>query len=412
MTDDAAWDLLLRGVVGGVLLFHAVNLLGRGPRAAARAALWLFTVSLLAYLACQRADLLLRLPRPFVWIALALCASATVWLWLAARALFDDRFRWDWPRVVAGVGMLILGLASNAARVDALLTGGADPGPGRLTPWHAAAMLAFTAAALWEVLRGWRDDLVESRRVARRWVALGIGAYAAIALAVELAVAGQPVGMLLPALHVAGIGVIALALALLVARRSLDAVLGPLPMPTPLDRAVAEGVPISAPSAATMTAPTRALVSAPMSVPALGRSAAGAPSPSPMQHPPRPTRVPIPASPAMERLHQAMTAERAYRQEGITVASLASQLGMGEAALRTLINQGLGYRNFNDFLHHHRLTEAAARLATENLPVLTIALECGYGSIGPFNRAFRRHFGMTPTEYRVGSRLARPDPPG
>ena len=31
-------------------------------------------------------------------------------------------------------------------------------------------------------LRGWRDDLVAARRAARRWVAMGIGSYAAIAL--------------------------------------------------------------------------------------------------------------------------------------------------------------------------------------------------------------------------------------
>ena len=38
MTDGPAWDLLLRGTVAGLLLFHLVNLLGPGPRPAARAA--------------------------------------------------------------------------------------------------------------------------------------------------------------------------------------------------------------------------------------------------------------------------------------------------------------------------------------------------------------------------------------
>ena len=87
-------------------------------------------------------------------------------------------------------------------------------------------MLGFTAAALWEVARGWGDDLVEPRRAVRRWVALGIGLYATVALIVELAVRGRDVGALLPALHVIGIGTIAFALALLVARRSLDSILG------------------------------------------------------------------------------------------------------------------------------------------------------------------------------------------
>jgi AraC-like DNA-binding protein len=71
--------------------------------------------------------------------------------------------------------------------------------------------------------------------------------------------------------------------------------------------------------------------------------------------------------------------------------------------LRRVINQGLGFRNFNDFLHTHRLKEAAGRLGDPQLrriPVLTIALEAGYGSIGPFNRAFKERFGMTPSEYR------------
>jgi AraC-like DNA-binding protein len=376
MPEVLPWDLLLRGTVGGVLLFHAANLLGRGPRPAARAALWMFTLSLLAYLGCQRAELLVRIPAPLVWGVLALCTSSTAWLWLAARALFDDDFRWDWPQFGAGAAMVALGLAANAPRLDAMLAGSADPGPGPLTPWHAVAMVAFTAAAVWEVLRGWRDDLVEPRRVARRWAALGIGVYAAIALAVELAVRERPVGPLLPALHVAGIGIVALALALLVARRSLDAVLGLAPAPA-VER------PADEPAASTLPEPVSL-----------------------------PNPAPAPASPAMQRLQRAMTEEHAYRSDGLTVASLATRLGMGEAALRVLINQELGYRNFNDFLHHHRLQEAAARLAAEDLPILSIALDCGYGSIGPFNRAFRQRFGMTPTEYRAGARLARQSPTG
>jgi AraC-like DNA-binding protein len=368
MTD--AWDGLLRGAVGGVLLFHVIHLLGPGARRATRAALLLFTLSVLAYLFCQKTALLVQLPRPVMWAALSACSSATVWLWLAARALFDDRFRWSWPYLAAGVGMVGLSLAAHAPRFAAVLATGTDPGSGSLTPVHAVAMVAFTAAAVWEVLRGWSDDLVEPRRVARRWAALGIGLYAAIALAVELALQDRPAGPVLPALHVMGIGAVAMSLAVLVARRSLDVILGPEPA---------------------------APVAKPRTVEPIANSAA------PVA--PRTT-------PALERLLQAMTAEHVYRRDGLTVAALAADLGMGEAALRSLINQQLGHRNFNDFLHHYRLQEAATRLVAEDRPILTIALECGYGSIGPFNRAFRQRFGMTPTEYRAGARLAQHNPPG
>jgi len=246
MTDVPHWDLLLRGAVGGILLFHATNLMGRGPRPAVRVALWIFTLSLVAYLFCQQTALLVQLPRPLVWAALALCTSSTAWLWLAACGLFDDRFRWDWPLLTAGAGMVALGLSANAPRLQAVLNGGVDPGPGTFTHLHAMAMLTFTAAAVWEVLRGWRDDLVEPRRIARRWAALGIGLYAALALVIELAVRDRPVGLLLPALHVAGIGIVALALAVLVARRSLDPILGLNPAPLETGR-IAETSPVIAP---------------------------------------------------------------------------------------------------------------------------------------------------------------------
>ena len=45
-------------------------------------------------------------------------------------------------------------------------------------------------------------------------------------------------------------------------------------------------------------------------------------------------------------------------------------------------------------------TEALGDASKADLPVLTIALEAGYQSINPFNRAFRELHGMTPTAYR------------
>ena len=39
-----------------------------------------------------------------------------------------------------------------------------------------------------------------------------------------------------------------------------------------------------------------------------------------------------------------------YRREGLSLAALAAELGLGEAALRSLINHELGYRNFNEMV--------------------------------------------------------------
>lgn len=363
------WEMFLRGAVAGLLLFHLLHLSLPGARPAARLALGGFTLSLLAYLFCQEPHVMHSFPRPLAIASMALCVSSTAWMWLAARSLFSDGFRFSMPVVSALAAMVAVGMASKMP----YLSGSVQPQPGGWFGWlsglHAAAMLAFTAAALWEIVGSWQDDLVEPRRAARRWGAMLIGVYAAIAVVVELALQDRPVGRLLPLLHVAGIGTVTLALALLVARRSLQAVLGGWTPPEP------DHVPLPPPEVAT----------------------------PPFDAPDE--QVP-PVSPSLDRLNRAMTEQRLYRKEGLTLGALAEELGMGEAALRTLINQQLGYRNFNDFLHHYRLQEAAARLASEDLPILTIALECGYGSIGPFNRAFRQRMGMTPSEYRGASRLS------
>ena len=68
-----------------------------------------------------------------------------------------------------------------------------------------------------------------------------------------------------------------------------------------------------------------------------------------------------------------------------------------------MINGSMGYRNFNQFLNHFRIQEASRRLVdrdTRRLPVLTIAIDVGYASLAPFNKAFKNIHGITPTEYR------------
>jgi AraC-like DNA-binding protein len=103
-----------------------------------------------------------------------------------------------------------------------------------------------------------------------------------------------------------------------------------------------------------------------------------------------------------EKLDGAMAAGF-YRTPGLTIAGLAEHLGTPEHRLRALINQRLGYRNFSAFLNRYRIDEAKAALADRarvDLPVLTIAMDLGYNSLPPFNRAFRTETGTTPSEFR------------
>ncbi len=92
-----------------------------------------------------------------------------------------------------------------------------------------------------------------------------------------------------------------------------------------------------------------------------------------------------------------------YREAGLTISTLAKTLNIPEYRLRAFIHKQLGFRNFNAMLHHYRVEDASGLLIdSENsaVPVLTIALTVGYQSITPFNTAFRKIKGVTPSEYR------------
>jgi AraC-like DNA-binding protein len=104
----------------------------------------------------------------------------------------------------------------------------------------------------------------------------------------------------------------------------------------------------------------------------------------------------------VEKLDRLMTAE-GWRREGLTIGRLAAELDVQEHRLRRLINQRLGHRNFTDFVNGHRIEAAKRRLgdpAEARTTVASIAFDLGYGSLGPFNRAFRAATGATPTEWR------------
>src|SRR5215475_3957907 len=110
-----------------------------------------------------------------------------------------------------------------------------------------------------------------------------------------------------------------------------------------------------------------------------------------------------------KRLEQLMTKERIFRQEGLTIGTMASRLAVPEERLRRAIHEGLGYRNFNAFINHYRLEDAKTALSDptqHDVPVVTIAMDAGFRSLGPFNRAFKADTGITPTEYRRMARSA------
>lgn len=72
--------------------------------------------------------------------------------------------------------------------------------------------------------------------------------------------------------------------------------------------------------------------------------------------------------------------------------------------------RGLTGETVREYARRLRLERAAHRLTHGRDDILTIALHCGYDSHEAFTRAFKRHFAVSPSEYRSEGRAARTTP--
>lgn len=118
----------------------------------------------------------------------------------------------------------------------------------------------------------------------------------------------------------------------------------------------------------------------------------------------------VPCDPALAaRLTTLLEVDRIYLEPNIKVADAALRLRTPDYKVSQCIVSDLGFANFNQLINSYRIQEACDQLLQPDLadqPILSIAMDCGFGSIGPFNRAFKAHTGMTPSAYRRQTRIA------
>lgn len=62
----------------------------------------------------------------------------------------------------------------------------------------------------------------------------------------------------------------------------------------------------------------------------------------------------------------------------------------------------------HQYVRRARIRVAATRLVVESGKVVDIALDCGFGDVSNFNRAFKKEFGMSPRAFRRTSRHSIP----
>jgi AraC-like DNA-binding protein len=103
-----------------------------------------------------------------------------------------------------------------------------------------------------------------------------------------------------------------------------------------------------------------------------------------------------------ETLLAFMKSARPYRSGDLTLGELAAMLDMSPHNLTEILSTKIG-QSFYDFVNSFRVREVQARLANPDeahLTILAIALEAGFNSKSTFNTVFRKHVGITPSQFR------------
>jgi len=102
------------------------------------------------------------------------------------------------------------------------------------------------------------------------------------------------------------------------------------------------------------------------------------------------------------KLVRALKEERVYRDEELTLQALAGALDVSPHQISWLINEEF-HVSFPTLINGYRVEEVKSRLADASFDgssILQTALEAGFNTKASFNRAFKRHTGITPSEYK------------
>lgn len=92
-----------------------------------------------------------------------------------------------------------------------------------------------------------------------------------------------------------------------------------------------------------------------------------------------------------------------HYQDNISLDSVAKDLGFSKFYISRIFSNKIGYQ-FNDYINRLRINKAEKLLEETDLPITTIALECGFETQRNFNRIFKELTSLTPTNFRFGKK--------
>jgi AraC-like DNA-binding protein len=353
-------DVIVRVAAATLLLVAAAA--GRSTRGAAGRYFTPLALCLCGLLAGNSSDPDLRLGGPLAYPAVLLAGYAALCLWWYCLAVFDHTFR---PRgAVLWVGVTWLLLSSADRRLF-----GSALAEAELSHGLVLLGVGMVAHLGWRLLQDRDGDLLDSRRRTRRITALALAGQLGADLGIDLVMGFDWQPPALPILQ--NTILLAFVAWLLVVEMRTHAAVATAPC---LQRGTSASASAEGGS----------------DIPAL--------------------QVPA-EDPTMARLRTLMEVERLFLDPDLTFARFTRAVGASERSVRRLIHEQLGHEHFRTFLNGYRVAEAQRLLgdpARRHDKLTAIAFASGFASLPTFNRVFKEIAGLSPSEFRAGTRRAPP----
>lgn len=105
-------------------------------------------------------------------------------------------------------------------------------------------------------------------------------------------------------------------------------------------------------------------------------------------------------NPKIESLKTVITFINEHYNEKIYLHDLAQLMNLNDQYFSRFFKKMIG-KNCMEYINDVRIRHAMKMLEKSDLPVLSIAYECGFGNIGHFINTFKNSTGMKPLEFRM-----------
>ncbi len=100
-------------------------------------------------------------------------------------------------------------------------------------------------------------------------------------------------------------------------------------------------------------------------------------------------------------LEQIMKDKKPHLIEKLNITEFSEKTNISQKQLSLIINKHYN-QNFFDFINSYRIQEFNKKIEkgeSKNFTILALALDCGFSSKSAFNRAYKKHMGVPPSEY-------------